>query len=361
MTVVVTGTTRGYGAVVAQELMLRGYSVLCTGRGPDARNIHSEMVNDAEKELEFRRDGFKDRTGFDPEIVEDLPEKLSFGFADLDIADKDSIKEFTSYMKANTAGGPIYLINNAAESAKGWTDINVQKCMDTNFWGTVRLTESLIPIMPEGSRIFHVLCSSMKPRRGGYLPVGVCSDLHDVSRTYSGNLPGFFQKIKKDYSHAFTGKSMEGLEHSPYALSKSCLYLYALIQSELLKSSRSIHVNGICPGILDTNLALYPAAGRNPYNSAYLVHEFLEFENVPTYNAKLWYRYNREYPNGRLITATGMRSLEANIDPYSPEGETKAADKVSSYQLQPDDWRVKFIQQRQREQSLFGRFKNMFS
>lgn len=112
-TILVTGASSGFGLLIASKLHENGYHVIGTSRNPEKY----------QKEFPFK-------------------------LLALDIADDDSIesfgKELFSYIKQldvliNNAG---YLVTGLAEE----TSIEAGKQQfETNFWGTVKLTNELLP------------------------------------------------------------------------------------------------------------------------------------------------------------------------------------------------------------------------
>jgi len=112
-TILVTGASSGFGLLIANKLHQSGYEVIGTSRNPQK-----------------------------------YQDKLPFKLLPLDIADDDSIvsfgKELFSQVKQldvliNNAG---YLVTGLAEE----TSIELgREQLETNFWGTVKLTNELLP------------------------------------------------------------------------------------------------------------------------------------------------------------------------------------------------------------------------
>ena len=112
-TILVTGASSGFGLLIANKLYENGYHVIGTSRNPEKYQA-----------------------------------KLPFKLLALDITDDDSIesfsKEFFSQVKQldvliNNAG---YLVTGLAEET---TIEQGRKQLETNFWGTVKLTNELLP------------------------------------------------------------------------------------------------------------------------------------------------------------------------------------------------------------------------
>jgi short-subunit dehydrogenase len=112
-TILVTGASSGFGLLIANKLYENGYHVIGTSRNPEKYQA-----------------------------------KLPFKLLALDITDDESIesfsKEFFSQVKQldvliNNAG---YLVTGLAEET---TIEQGRKQLETNFWGTVKLTNELLP------------------------------------------------------------------------------------------------------------------------------------------------------------------------------------------------------------------------
>lgn len=111
--ILVTGASSGFGLLVANELHKRGYNVIGTSRNPE-KNQSS----------------------------------LPFKMLALDITDDNSIKSFSKLLFSEIKQLDV-LINNAGFYLSGLaeeTSIEQGKQqLDTNFWGTVMLTNELLP------------------------------------------------------------------------------------------------------------------------------------------------------------------------------------------------------------------------
>ncbi|MGM8361814.1 SDR family NAD(P)-dependent oxidoreductase [Flavobacterium sp. ARAG 55.4] len=114
-TILITGATSGFGLKLANKLHEQGYNVIGTGRNP-----------------------------------EKLQSTVPFKLLPLDISNDDSITSFTKELFSQIEKLDI-LVNNAGYFTTGLaeeTPIHVGlKLFETNFWGTVKLTNALLPKM----------------------------------------------------------------------------------------------------------------------------------------------------------------------------------------------------------------------
>lgn len=112
-TILITGASSGFGLMMAKQLHNRGYNVIGTSRSPE-KNTTS----------------------------------VPFRILKLDIADQNSIHSFVKELFEHTSRLDV-LINNAGYYLSGLAEeISIEmgrKQLETNFWGTVALTNELLP------------------------------------------------------------------------------------------------------------------------------------------------------------------------------------------------------------------------
>lgn len=111
--ILVTGASSGFGLLIANQLHERGFNVIGTSRNPNK-----------------------------------LQEKVPFPMLELDISDDDSIARFSQRLFGQIDRLDV-LINNAGFLVTGLSeetssDLGKQQ-FETNFWGTVKLTNALLP------------------------------------------------------------------------------------------------------------------------------------------------------------------------------------------------------------------------
>jgi short-subunit dehydrogenase len=112
-TILITGASSGFGLLIANRLHKSGYTVIGTSREP-----------------------------------EKYQSNLPFKLLPLDIADDESIESFGKELFRHIKQLDV-LINNAGFYLSGLAEETSieqgKKQMDTNFWGTVKLTNALLP------------------------------------------------------------------------------------------------------------------------------------------------------------------------------------------------------------------------
>ncbi|MBL7901522.1 MAG: SDR family NAD(P)-dependent oxidoreductase [Bacteroidia bacterium] len=112
-TILVTGASSGFGLLIANKLKQRGYTVIGTSRNP-----------------------------------EKYQDKLPFKLLELDISDDESILSFHKRLFEHIHQLDV-LINNAGFYLSGLAEETLieqgKLQLETNFWGTVKLTNELLP------------------------------------------------------------------------------------------------------------------------------------------------------------------------------------------------------------------------
>ena len=143
--ILVTGASSGFGLLVANELHKQGYNVIGTSRNPEKN-------------------------------------QFSFKMLALDITDDNSIQSFGKKLFAEI-GTLDVLINNAGFYLSGLaeeTSIEQGKQqLETNFWGTVKLTNELLPYF-------------RKQRFGKIITVGSCQAIRNFCPRYGCRGGGFY-------------------------------------------------------------------------------------------------------------------------------------------------------------------------
>lgn len=109
--ILITGASSGFGLLVASKLHESGYNVIGTSRNPSKMNVPFKLL-------------------------------------DLDIADENSIKAFVSELFKHISKLDV-LINNAGYYLSGLAEETTieegRSQFETNFWGTINLTNALLP------------------------------------------------------------------------------------------------------------------------------------------------------------------------------------------------------------------------
>ncbi len=131
--ILLTGASRGIGLLTVKALALSGHRVYAGIRDLQGRN------RDTVKELERWR------------IDQDVDVAVDIVVVELDVGSAASVK---AAVEACEATGPIdVLVNNAGVMPVGlteaFTEEDIARCMDVNFYGAVRCARAVLPAMRE--------------------------------------------------------------------------------------------------------------------------------------------------------------------------------------------------------------------
>jgi len=123
-TVLITGTSTGFGLVTAVELAKRGWRVFATMRN---------LAKRAPLEAALAKAGVRD----------------SVEIAELDVTDPASVAEGVARTLKATSGRLDAVVHNAGVAVGGAfediPDADLRRVMETNFWGVLELTRALLP------------------------------------------------------------------------------------------------------------------------------------------------------------------------------------------------------------------------
>jgi NAD(P)-dependent dehydrogenase (short-subunit alcohol dehydrogenase family) len=127
-TVLITGSSTGFGRLIAETLARRGYTVFATMRDPVGRNAkNASEIRDLAKR-----------------------ESLPLHVLELDVTSDDSVEQAVRKC-VEQAGRIDVAINNAGYAVIGLeeavTTEQARQLMDTNFFGSVRVNRAVLPYM----------------------------------------------------------------------------------------------------------------------------------------------------------------------------------------------------------------------
>jgi NAD(P)-dependent dehydrogenase (short-subunit alcohol dehydrogenase family) len=122
--VLITGTSSGFGLVAAVELAKRGWRVFASMRN---------LARATPLETALEQAGVRDRVWIVP----------------LDVTDAASVRSGVEAVLAETGGTLDAVVHNAGVAAGGAfedvPDAELRRVMETNFWGVLELTRALLP------------------------------------------------------------------------------------------------------------------------------------------------------------------------------------------------------------------------
>ncbi len=213
-TALVTGGNRGLGLETCRQLHRAGFEVILTARDEGEGEASAKAIG-----ARFRR---------------------------LDVTDATSIAELAAGLGADGVSIDV-LVNNAAVALDGFNAEVARKTIDANVYGPMRVTDALLPLIPDGGTI--VMVSS---------GVGELSGMPPALRAQfaSPNLSraALFDLVESFVDAVARGRYREaGWPGSAYRVSKVALNSLTRILAREL-APRKIKVNAVCPGWVRTRM-----------------------------------------------------------------------------------------------------------
>jgi carbonyl reductase 1 len=235
---VVTGANKGIGLAVVRQLAL-AYPSSSLNKGPlliylTARDQSrgEAAVKDIHNDLQLSKARALDSYGGLSTVK----------FHELDIANPNSIDAFAASMKETHPDGIDFLINNAGMAMNGF-DLNVVKTtLGCNYYGTLAVTEKMLPQIRDGGRL-----------------VNVASMLGHLGRNYSDSIRKRFlgaksvedvNKLMEDFTEAVAKNEYksQGWPGAAYAVSKSGTIAFTkVIAREQKAKGSNVLINVCCP------------------------------------------------------------------------------------------------------------------
>lgn len=227
----VTGATRGIGREIAVGLAGRGFAVVATGR--------------------------------DATLGEEVARALgpASAFHPLDVTEEAAHTRIARLLETGY-GGLDVLVDNAGASFDGFDAQVARRTLDVNFFGAMRLTDRLLPLLRPHARIVMV-SSGM----GEVACLGAALRAEVMAPTLDrAGLAAFVERFIADVgagSHA-----ARGWPSNAYRVSKVALNAYTrVLARELEGDPRRVLVNAACPGWVRTDMG-GPGAPRTPAEGA---------------------------------------------------------------------------------------------
>jgi len=202
--------------------------------------------------------------------------------------DEKSVDLLAEYLKKKYQGFDI-LINNAGMAFKGDAfDENVARTtLETNYFGTLRVCQKLIPLIKEGGRVVNVSSSAGKPSK-------LSSDLKNkiVSPNLTiDELSLYMNKFIQDVAKG-TWKQ-EGWPTTTYGVSKIGETALTRILAREFKDKK-ILINACCPGWIKTDMTSNNPAAGEPEQGAKVPVWLATLPENSKYNGGFFQSTNKE-------------------------------------------------------------------
>ena len=223
---VVSGANRGIGLEISRQLAQQGILVVMTSRGEAAGQA-------ACRELEAQG--------------------LSVRYHALDVARAESIGALAGVLQADYGGLDI-LVNNAGVALKGFNAEVARITLGVNFFGSLHLTDALLPLMRSQGRIVMLssgvadLAGLPEPLRSQFAaPAALPDEPSSGPKLTRDALIGLMRRFLAEVAAGTHEAS--GWPSSGYRVSKLGLNaLTRVLAKELAAEGRGILCNAVCPG-----------------------------------------------------------------------------------------------------------------
>ncbi|OMJ30076.1 Carbonyl reductase [NADPH] 1 [Smittium culicis] len=231
---IITGSNKGIGFGIVKQLLSSYTSpttILMTSRNEE---LGHAALEDAKRHLPSTNNN------------------VTLQYHQLDIVDSESVSSFKKFL-IDTYGSSCIdaLINNAGFLVKK-TELELEttkKIIEINYFGTVKVTEALLPLMNQNSRIVFVssIRGSLK-----FQPEQIRTRFTDPNL----NLQQLAEIETEFLSAALAGKTEEhGFAESPYNISKTGVTTYCkLLARDYANDPRNIAFVSCHPGWVQTDM-----------------------------------------------------------------------------------------------------------
>jgi NAD(P)-dependent dehydrogenase (short-subunit alcohol dehydrogenase family) len=223
----VTGANRGLGFEVCRQLGRAGWRAILGSRDQDA--------------------GARAASALEAEGLAAEP-------CALDVADEESVRAAADALERRAVRLDA-LVNNASIAMEGFDERVARRTIDVNFWGAVRTSDAMKPLLNEGSNVVMV-SSGMGELSGVHPALRARFAAPDLGREELGVLVESFVHDVANGRH-----TRAGWPSSAYRVSKIALNAFTRILANEL-APRGIRVNAVCPGWVRTDMG-GPHASRS--------------------------------------------------------------------------------------------------
>ncbi|WJX47863.1 alcohol dehydrogenase [Trifolium repens] len=237
---VVTGGNRGIGFEISRQLADHGVTVILTSRDESVGVESIKVLQEGGLDVHCHQ---------------------------LDILDSSSITEFSEWLKENY-GGINILVNNAGVNFNFGSDNSVEnahKVIETNYYGTKRMIEAMIPLMkvsPAGGRIVNVSSrlGRLNGKRNRLENDDLREQLSDVENLTEELIDGAVNAFLQQVDDGTWKSGGWPATFTDYSVSKLAVNAYTRLMAKKLSDrpdGEKIFINCYCPGWVKTALTGY--------------------------------------------------------------------------------------------------------
>jgi len=183
-------------------------------------------------------------------------EGVSAAFHQLDLESQESVDRFATHLKQNH-GGVDVLVNNAGIAYKRDStapfDEQARVTNATNFFGTLRVCEALIPLIRDGGRVVHV-SSQVGHMNFARLSPELQRTFHSAELTKETLVSLISSFVAEAQTNSHEAK---GWSNSAYGVSKIGVTALCAVQQreyDALHPGNDVIFSACCPGFCDTDM-----------------------------------------------------------------------------------------------------------
>lgn len=203
-------------------------------------------------------------------------------FHALDISQTKSVQDFRDFLKAEHPDGIDFVINNAGIAMEGFDSNVVKKTLETNYYGTLEASQSLLPLIRKGGRLVNV------SSRGGQLNK-YSDEIRDAflsaAKTGVPEVTALMTRFQKAVDE---GREKEaGYPSAAYAVSKAGETGYTMaIAMQEAKKNTGVLINACCPGYVNTDMT--KQRGRLTTDEGARTPVMLALQDIKGVTGKFW-------------------------------------------------------------------------
>jgi carbonyl reductase 1 len=233
---VVTGANKGIGLAIVRQLAL-AYPSSSLNKGQLLIYLTARDQSRGEAAV---KDIHNDPQLAKAQALDSYGGLSTVKFHELDIADPNSVDAFAASMKEAHPDGIDFLINNAGMAMNGF-DLNVVKTtLGCNYYGTMAMTEKMLPQIRDGGRLVNV--ASMAGRLGSSYSDSIKKRFLGAKSVEDVN------KLMEDFTDAVAKNEYrsQGWPGAAYAVSKAGTIAFTKVIAREQKAKGSIVLITVC-------------------------------------------------------------------------------------------------------------------
>ncbi|KAG8626548.1 hypothetical protein KVT40_005493 [Elsinoe batatas] len=274
----VTGANKGIGLAIVRQLALQypqspfhsgSFLIYLTARSAERG---AEAVKTINNDPQLKEAKVLAQDGGDTTIK----------FKALDISNTMSIRDFAESLHKDHPDGIDFVINNAGIAMEGFDANVVKTTLETNYYGTLEATQTLLPIIKKGGRLVNV--ASMSGHLNKYSDA-VRKNFISAAETGVPECTSMMETFKQAVSD---GKEKElGWPSAAYAVSKAGEIAFTkAIAKEQAANGKGVLINACCPGFVNTDMT--KGRGQKTPDQGALTPVMLALHDIKGKTGEFW-------------------------------------------------------------------------